>query len=140
MKRTAFLLALVCVLVLPGCGGGITKGAKIDYGTSALYTKADMDAAIDEIKRTFSNMDGCKLYSLSYISDDMCSAENVAWMNELEAANDAEETFTQCIAFGSSFRSPITGGGAWNANREYNWQWWLARSDGGQWKLMTWGY
>ena len=32
------------------------------------------------------------------------------------------------------------GGGAWNANEEYTWSWWLARSEGGTWKLMTWGY
>ncbi len=33
------------------------------------------------------------------------------------------------------------GGGAWTADEEYtDWQWWLARSDGGQWKLMSWGY
>ena len=28
-----------------------------------------------------------------------------------------------------------------NADTEYTgWKWWLARSDGGEWKLMTWGY
>ena len=32
------------------------------------------------------------------------------------------------------------GGGAWNANEEYTWAWWLVRSEGGDWKLMTWGY
>ena len=62
-------------------------------------------------------------------------------MNELEEANDAKESFTQCIMFKSNFHSPKEGGGAWNADEEYtDWQWWLARSDGGQWKLMTWGY
>ena len=61
-------------------------------------------------------------------------------MNDLESANDNKEIFTQCIAFESSFRSPINGGGAWIANSEYNWLWWLARSENGDWKLMTWGY
>lgn len=46
----------------------------------------------------------------------------------------------KCISFDSSFRSPKNGGGAWNANEEYTWSWWLARSEGGTWKLMTWGY
>lgn len=40
-------------------------------------------------------------------------------MNELEEANDNKESFTQCISFDSSFRSPKNGGGAWNANEEY---------------------
>ena len=62
-------------------------------------------------------------------------------MNELEEANDASETFTQCIMFTSDFHSPKDGGGAWNSDYEYiGWQWWLARTDSGEWKLMTWGY
>ena len=24
--------------------------------------------------------------------------------------------------------------------KKYTWSWWLARSEGGTWKLMTWGY
>lgn len=62
-------------------------------------------------------------------------------MNELEAANDAKEEFTQCIMFTSSFHSPKEGGGAWEADKEYtDYEWWLGRADGGNWKLMTWGY
>jgi len=32
-------------------------------------------------------------------------------------------------------------GGAWEADKEYtDWQWWLAREEGGDWELLTWGY
>lgn len=61
-------------------------------------------------------------------------------MNDLEIANDNEEVFTQCIMFDSSFRSPKNGGGAREADFEYSWSWWLDRSEGGKWKLMTLGY
>ena len=64
---------------------------------------------------------------------------NIEWMNDLRT-EDNKEAFTQCIAFKSSFRSPKNGGGAWEANEEYTWSWWLARCEGGEWKLMTWGY
>ena len=64
---------------------------------------------------------------------------NIEWMNNLRT-DDNKEAFTQCIAFESSFRSPKKGGGAWEANEEYTWSWWLARSEGGEWNLMTWGY
>lgn len=114
---------------------------KIDYGSSRIYTKEDMNSAIAVIPREFSTWDGCELHSISYSSDDECSQSNIEWLNEMEAATDATETFTQCIMFTSNFHSPKQGGGAWNADEEYtDWQWWLARSDGGQWKLMTWGY
>ncbi len=62
-------------------------------------------------------------------------------MNELEAANDAQETFTQCMMFRTDFHSPKNAAGAWTPAHEYtDYQWWLARSDHGRWKLMTWGY
>ena len=71
------------------------------------YTKEDMDSAIDQIKETFKSFEGCELHSLSYSSDDVCLDEEIiAWMNDLESANDNKQVFTQCIMFNSSFRSP----------------------------------
>ena len=141
-KIVVTMIAVFCIIQLVGCGSGKTSDAAIDYGNSDIYSQEDMDAAIQLIKKEFSTWKGCELHSISYSSDDECNnEENIAWMNELEEANDAKETFTQCIMFTSSFHSPKKGGGAWNADEEYtDWQWWLARSDGGQWKLMTWGY
>ena len=141
MKK--FIITFLCflsVFSLVGCGKAKTKNLVIDYGKSSIYTKEDMDEAVEAIKKQFSSFEGCELHSLSYTSDDVCNNEdNIAWMNELEKANDNKEVFTQCIAFDSSFQSPKNGGGAWNANKEYTWTWWLARSEGGTWKLMTWG-
>ena len=60
------------------------SGVKIDYGTSAVYSKKDMDAAIKIIKKEFEAFEGCELHSLSYVSDKKCNtAENIAWMNRL---------------------------------------------------------
>ena len=48
---------------------------------------------------------------------------------------------TACIEFPSDFRSPVAGGGAWEPDTEYsNRQWWLARTEGGTWALITRGY
>lgn len=142
MKKAIAILLLITVLCgSAACAKKQKTEVSIDYGNSALYSKEDMDAAIAVIRKEFDTWDGCELHSISYGSDDACSAENIKWMNELEAANDAQETFSQCILFKSNFHSPKNGGGAWNADQEYtDWQWWLARSEGGAWKLMTWGY
>jgi len=79
--------------------------------------------------------------SFSYSTDEECNESNIAWMNEMGKATDAEETFTQCIMFKSNFHSPLNGGNGFNQDEEYtDWQWWLARSECGQWKLMTYGY
>ena len=100
-----------------------------------------MDEAIELIKKEFSTWDRCELHSISYSTDDACSESNIAWMNEMEKATDADETFTQCIMFKSDFHSPLHGGSGFNPDEEYtDWQWWLARSEDGQWKLMTYGY
>ena len=97
-------------------------------------------AMIEIIKKQFASFEGCELHSLSYMPDEECNnADNIEWMNDLRT-EDNKEAFTQCIAFKSSFRSPKNGGGAWEANEEYTWSWWLARCEGGEWKLMTWGY
>lgn len=140
-KLTAMVLCFLFAFSAAGCGKADLSQVKIDYGTSSLYTETDMDAAIREIKKKFSTFDGCTLYSLSYTSDEYCNnAETLAWMNELEKANDNKEVFTRCISFNSRFRSPRENAGAWQPDEEYTWSWWLARSDGGAWKLMSWGY
>ncbi len=115
--------------------------ADISYGTSLIYSKHDMDEAIEIIMSEFGKWEGCELHSISYYSDDICDVSNIEWMNELEKANGGEEHFTQCIMFTSNFHSPKDNAGAWNPDEEYTgWEWWLARSEGGQWKLMTFGY
>ncbi len=110
---------------------------QIDYGTSLLYTEEEMDEAIALIREEFDTWEGCELHSIRYAGDDCNSSENIEWLNEL---GDGVE-FTQCIEFVSSFHSPKMGGGAWNPDEEYTgWQWFLGRTDGGDWQLLTWGY
>ncbi len=114
-----------------------TDEPEIDYGTSEIYSFEDMDEAVELILNEFSTWSGCEMHSIRYISDECCSAENLAWMNSLRD----EKNFTQSIAFESDFHSPVEAYGAWEADTEYtNWQWWLAREEGGSWELITWGY
>ena len=108
--------------------------ASIDYGSSEIYSKEDMDEAIALIKDQFYSWEGCKLYSIYYTDDSFCQRE-LDYVNTL--TDDAN--YTECIVFRTRFRSPIFGGGAWNANFEYDWSWYLARTDGGEWDLLTWG-
>ena len=137
-KVLGILLAVVYGVGLVGCGS--VKDLRIDYGTSDIYTQEDMDAAIDVILKEFKTWDGCEMHSISYEGDDSCNEDNIKWMNAFKKNHDEGEVFTQCIGFTSNFHSPKDGGEGWNENFEYtNWQWWLARSEGGEWKLMTWG-
>lgn len=151
MKRMlAGLLSALLLLGLMGCGKKETadepnKAAEkpdvtIDYGESELYTKEELDDAIAVIEAEFSTWEGCELHSLTYGGDAACSDENIEWLNGLEM-KEQTEPFTQCILFSSSFHSPVEQRDAWDADTEYEgWQWWLGRSDGGAWELVTCGY
>ena len=140
-KMITILLIAIIVCGFVGCKEKAVSEITIDYGNSALYSKEEMNAAIMLIKAEFNTWDGCELHSIAYTSDDASNPENIAWMNDLKDENESNEPFAQCIMFKSTFHSPTNGGGAWEADMEYtDWQWWLARSDGGAWELMTWGY
>ena len=143
-KMIALLLAAVCMCLSAGCGIKTAPEVKIDYGESMIYSREDIDAAIRLIEKEFRTgvWKNCELHSLTYGGNKECNEKNLKWMNDLEAANDAKERFTQCITFTGSFHSPrqYDGGGLTEDEEYAGWSWWLARSDGGKWKLMTWGY
>lgn len=122
---TLFLI-FACVSLWP---------SSVDYGTSQIYSRQDMDEAVWLIKKQFNKWQGCKLYAISYTDDAFCQRE-LDYCNTLA---DEGVTYTQCIVFRMRFRSPILGGGAWNPNFVYDWSWYLARTDGGDWELLTWG-
>lgn len=65
-----------------------------------------MESAVNLIKENFSEMRGCKLYSLTYTGDEE-PKENLEYYNSLGTDN-----IDQCIVFCAPFRSPLTGGGA----------------------------
>lgn len=132
MKFIALILAFVLMLApLSACG----NEPQVIYGQSEMYSQRDMDGAVDEIMDSFGEMRGCVMYSLEYAGDEKS-------LSELDYCNSFEDSgeYDQCIVFKSTFRSPINGGGAWEKNEMYYWDWILARKDGGRWKLLTRGY
>ncbi|MCR4962270.1 MAG: S-layer homology domain-containing protein [Firmicutes bacterium] len=115
--------------------------AAVDYGTSELYTQEEMDAAIERIHGEFDKWTGCQLHSVRYAGDECNSAENIKWLNSLKEGKN----YTQCIEFLTDFHSPKDEsdleGTAWEPDHEYkDYQWWLARAEGGDWELVSWGY
>lgn len=123
------LAAVICVMTT----------VEIDYGASEIYSRSDMDSAIELVQGTFSHWRGCKLHNIRYAGDEACNAENLRWLNELAPG----QNFTQVIEFLSDFYvSPEAASyTTFNPDSEYkDWQWWLARTSGGDWKLLTFGY
>ena len=110
--------------------------AVIDCGDSVLYTKEERQAAAKLISDTVESFEGCKLYAVKYEGDEV-SKKNLEYCNSL-AADDV--TYSESIVFSSYFLSPIFNAGAWNPNDLYSWSWYLARTNGGDWEILTYGY
>ena len=133
---------IACMPILASCGSSSENTSHtVDYGTSELYTQADMDSAIDVIMAEFDTWKGAQMKSIAFTDDKTCE-DNVAYCNELRADGDPE--FDQAIVFTSSFHSPggeDAEGTAWEPDTDYDgWTWTLGRTNGGEWKLLTWGY
>lgn len=116
--------------------------ASIDYKESKVYSKEDMDAAILVVKKEFENWKGCELHSISYAGDQCNSDENISWAKELK---DGKKEYAQVIQFTMDFHSPkeedLLKDTAWEPDSEYeDYQWYLARENGGEWELVSSGY
>ncbi len=111
-----------------------------DYGRSFIYSKDDIANAMNVVMDEFMNWKGCVLHNIRYTSDDRNSLENINWVNEL----DPGKKYDQVIELLSDFHSPKDpdrSESAFNADSEYtDWHWYLARKNGGEWKLITYGY
>ena len=103
-----------------------------DGSESTIYTDDQIAAAADAVEASFKTMDGCKLYSLTYAGDER-SRQELAYINQFG-------DYDQCIVFDSVFRSPLFGGGGWTAHEIYTWNWYLGRTNGGEWEVVQKGY
>lgn len=141
MKHKVKILSvfLLVVLLLCGCRSKAdVSHYETDYGHSDLYSKQDMDSAIQTIIKEFKTWEGCTLYTISY-TNDTDSKHELDYCNQLKENAD----FDECIIFESSFHSPVDSAkaGSFNPDNVYTgWKWILARSHGSSWTLVSWGY
>lgn len=111
---------------------------QIDLSGSTLYSEEELYDAMLAIKCQFAAWEGCELHVIRYAGDAANSQENLDWLNSLqEGAN-----YTQVAEFLMDLHSPVEEGPyAWEPNTEYvDYQWWLARPEGGDWEIVSTGY
>ena len=66
MKKWITSIFCMMLLLSGGCSRANTSSVTIDYGSSSIYSKKDMDDAVEVIKQQFSQIEECDLHSLSY--------------------------------------------------------------------------
>lgn len=113
----------------------------VSYGDSEMYTAEDIDAALDVVMAEFNTWTGAKMKRITFTNDETCAAD-LDYCNSLR--EDGEPEYTQAMVIMSDFHSPSGAdaeGTAWEPDTDYNdYSWHLARTDGGEWHLLTWGY
>ena len=105
-------------------------------------TCEDSTFAIETINQTLREWK-CTPLKIQYGGDELNSAENIAYMNELAEGKGFEKKFSACMVFYTDFISPPDDGkiSAWNYDSEYkNYSWYFGFYEDGTWKLLTWGY
>lgn len=120
----------------------IVAGCVVDYGTSELFTEADMDAALDAILEQFGMWKGCVMRRIAFTDDKTCK-DDLEYVNSLRAEDTKK--FDQAIVFMSDFHSPVgedAEDSVWDEDTDYNdFSWHLGRTGAdGIWRLLTWGY
>lgn len=136
-KVNVLVLSVILSVLLSACGElKIEEGVQINIESSSLYTKSEIQSAIDICVDYFNeNFEGCVLTEISY-NDAFCIKEKDKWAVQYEA--------DEAIVLTSTFVVDENGGdGSFNPNDTYtDWQWILTRSnsDEAEWVLQTWGY
>ena len=88
-----------------GCEKAAGPEVEINYGNSSVYSKEEMDEAIEIIQEAFAAWDGCELqvYPIHLMMNAVL--KNISWLNDLMEAYDLSDEFTQCIMFESDFHT-----------------------------------
>lgn len=137
-KARAIILFLLIIVFIGGCSRGRVSDVKIDLGKSEIYSQEDLQDAVDVIISEIGGWSSVKeVYSVSYCGDESASSQ----LEYCKSLSEDRE-YTKCVVFESSFRTTDSAGSdGFNENSLYDgWKWYLAKTDGGQWELVTWGY
>ena len=129
-KFLAFLLAAAMLFLLSGCGIPFTAKKIID--DSEIYSKRDIEKAMNQVYCQFALFEGCILLELEY-NEEYSKARMVDWAENYDA--------DEAIILLSKFYVAGDSDGSLEPGETYSkWNWILVRNKGGSWKLKTWGY
>ena len=131
MKRTiAILLMLAMCISLSACkGAGKTSNAVIDYGTSTVFSEAEIKSSVDALLTKFKDFKGEELTKVWY-DENKSASEVEQYMSNGRGSQNGVLQENVIILY-----SVITSNG-----NEREWKWILIRdSANDKWKVDDWG-
>ena len=139
MKKylSIIMLTVICIF---GCScyytsPGDVSNVKITSVKSDIYSEEDINSAVDVVKDYFKGFRNCTLQEVGYVGDDEPWLSD---MQELEEKYDVDEVIILISKFYSDEPGEDTG---LSTHLTYgNYQWILARNEGGQWEHKDHGY
>lgn len=141
MKKAIVLpvILIAFILVFSACSKTKTNALYLDIGGSEIYSQEELSEAVDVIKNNLS--DGRIIDSILRIKycGDTVSQDNLDYCNIL---NDGSAEYTNCAVFETDFITTSNAGEeGFNENDTYyDFMFYLAKTDDGNWKIVTSGY
>ena len=113
----------------------VNENYEVDYGTSEIYSKEDLDSAINAIMNKFNNewQVRCEMHKIYYAWDERSLEE----LSRVQISSIAP--FTESLVMYSDFHSPVNPeeAGAFEPDYEYmNYNWILWKAEGWDWIVV----
>ncbi len=112
----------------------------VDLSAQSSFSQEELESAVDAIMERFAQFgDGFAMRQITFDHD--ATTDEVDWLNQHMSAPGVG-SFVEGVCFLSDFHSPEAPEEvSWNSDADYTgWNWWLARTDGGDWVVVDMGY
>lgn len=131
ISRKLILIAVILVLAL--LIGSFFRKPTVEAFSSDIYTQEDYDAAVKVVKQQYDSLTSPTLLKIGYSGDEWTLSQQEYILHFGD--------YTEGIVLYCDFSVPKYFRNSWEAGETYrNWQWYLARKDGGDWVAVTSGY
>ena len=137
MKKIIVLAMSLCLILgLSACSkeGSVSSNLKVTEVPSEIYSKKDIEEAMDVVKQSFSSeFSNCTLEAMSYGSDERV----YEWKDYYHKEDKNLDYILIDVTFhtGSLDRSQTL-----NENSTYDWTCSLVKYDHGQWEVEDFGF
>ena len=149
IKSKQFLILLVSIVsvacaMVACCNTGKINNAEIDYESTAKFSEAEIESAVDAVLIKFTGFLGCDLKRLWYdeVRSDEIIQRDISSNGRNTIKNSRAEPENIMILFSNFKTSKSSVAIGANPNAEYaDWMWILIKeSESDEWNVVDWGY